>query len=267
MKTLQEPQTTPSESDSPILICLLGSFRVLKAGESVFLRHAGKTQSLLSALALAPDHSAPREALLQTLWPQTETALANQSLNSLVHHLHKLLGEQIGGASPVVPSDGYYRLNVEAGVGVDADRFKLLVSAGERLERAGKHVDAVAFFRSAIELYHGDLSVSEDINALIERERLRALYLTLLARLAADCYGKDDFSTCLNYAMRLLSADPAREDAHRLVMRCCVRQGERAQAFRQYHLCETILCAEFDAAPEPATTALYDQIRREPGIV
>jgi hypothetical protein len=50
-------------------------------------------------------------------------------------------------------------------------------------------------------------------------------------------------------------------------MRCCVRSGERAQALRQYRLCVDILRSEFDALPEPATVALFDQVRRDPGSV
>jgi hypothetical protein len=50
-------------------------------------------------------------------------------------------------------------------------------------------------------------------------------------------------------------------------MRCHVQRGERAQALRQYQLCRDILKAEYDAAPEPATTALFDQVRLDPGSI
>jgi hypothetical protein len=33
---------------------------------------------------------------------------------------------------------------------------------------------------------------------------------------------------------------------------------------RQYRLCESILAGEFDAAPEPATHALFERIRLDP---
>jgi DNA-binding SARP family transcriptional activator len=48
-------------------------------------------------------------------------------------------------------------------------------------------------------------------------------------------------------------------------MRCLVSRGERAQALRQYRLCEGILRAEFNAEPEAETEALYEQIRRAAG--
>ena len=64
--------------------------------------------------------------------------------------------------------------------------------------------------------------------------------------------------------MQLLACDPYREDAHRVLMRVHVQRGERAQALRQYRVCEQLLRQEFDAPPEAATTALFDRIRCDP---
>jgi DNA-binding SARP family transcriptional activator len=256
-----------AEADLPVLICLLGSFRLLRSGQPVALRNAAKTKSLLAALALEHGRSVSREALLQLLWPDTDLNLAGQSLNSLVHNLRKLLSDKIGNEPPVLCTDGYYRLNDEAGVAVDAAWFETLVDAGRKQERAGDPVAAIESYRRAAQLYRGDLCVGTDMQALLAGESLRAHYLTLLARLADYSYTVGDYASCLEYARRLLSADPCREDAHRLVMRCCVRQDERSQALRQYRLCQTILRTEFNAVPEPATAALYEQIRTDPSRV
>ncbi len=56
-------------------------------------------------------------------------------------------------------------------------------------------------------------------------------------------------------------ARPCREDAYRMLMRCYIRRGERAAALNLYRRCVDILRAEFDAVPEPTTTALFEQIR------
>jgi DNA-binding SARP family transcriptional activator len=116
-------------------------------------------------------------------------------------------------------------------------------------------------------LYHGDLSVAPDLHAVVERERLRARYLSLLASLATYAYAAGDDAACLAYAQRLLAHDPCREDAHRLVMRCHVRRGERAQALHHYGVCVDILRAAYETTPEPATVALFEQVRRDPGSV
>lgn len=256
-----------SEASWPVMICLLGQFRLLKAGEPLPMRHALKTQTLLSSLALEQDFAAPRDTLLTALWPNTDSALASQSLNSLVHSLRKQLGGQLGGASPVMYLDGYYRLNVEAGIGIDVRWFCALVNAGDQHTRAGRTLDAAESYRSAARLYRGDLCFANDVQALVEREHLRAQYLSLLARLADHHFDQAEYDQCLDYVSRLLTVDPCREDAHRLAMRCYARRGERTQALRQYQVCETVLRAEFDVAPEPATQQLHAQIRLSPTSV
>jgi len=148
------------EAQWPILICLLGNFLLLKAGQPVALRNGGKTKAPLSYLGLQYCHHIPRDTLLQMLWPSSDAALSSQSLHSLVYSLHKLVGDSIGGAAPVCHDEGGYRLNVAAGIGVDVARF----------------------------------------DALVERERLRARYLTLLAYLADHHYNACEYITSLDYA-------------------------------------------------------------------
>jgi DNA-binding SARP family transcriptional activator len=255
------------ETNWPILICLLGEFRLLKFGQPIPIRHGGKIKALLQSLALRSTYSVPREILLDRLWPNSPRFLASQSLCSVVYSLHKSLGDCIGGAAPVIRKDGSYCLNLEAGVGVDVQCFDSATEAGEQKVYDGDHEGATVCFRRAIAWYRGELCEGEEAESAIDRERLRARYLSLLARLADYCYRRGDYVSCVGYALVLLSEDPCREDAHRLAMRCYVRQGSRAQAFRQYRLCEGVLRAEFDALPEPATRTLFEQIRTDPESV
>lgn len=245
-----------------ILICLLGPFRLLNAHCAELAFSGERVETLLGYLALQRAKAVPRESLLALLWPDSDPALAGQSLNSLVYGVRKALREELGGAPPVVQSSGHYRLNGEAGVSVDVVQFEHFARSGEYHARAGESHLADACYHRALAFYQGDLCVTPDPQTLIERERLRARYLTLLMRLADASYAAQRYAESLDYAQRLLQCDPCREDAHRLAMRCYVQVGERAQAFRQYHLCQQLLRQEFDAVPEQATVALFDQIRR-----
>ena len=253
--------------NSRVHIQLLGSFRLLKAGRPVATREGGKTEGFLAALALHPGKLIPRDVLLDNLWPESDSLLAGQSLNTLVYSLHKRLGDALGGATPVLHAQGSYRLNLEAGVGVDVWYLERLSAAGDACRRAGDRRAARAFYERATQLYRGDLCVSRDVQAIVERERLRNIYLSMLARLADGAFEDADYGDCLRHALRLLGCEPTREDAHRLAMRCYVRRGERAQALRQYQLCKHILWREFDAGPEAATIALFDRIRADPGAI
>ncbi len=248
----------------PVMIALLGNFRLLLAGVLVPIRPGGKREALLAHLALQHDRRVPRERLVQALWPASELALGLNSLNNLVYKLNRFLGPALQGAAAVLHEEGYYRLNVKAGIGVDVACFDLLAEAGDQQMQAGNATAALVSYRRAAELYRDDLALASNAQTVVERERLRARYLALLAQLGDHSYHAGDYDTCLEYVWRLLARDPYREDAHRLVMRCYVQRGERAAALRQYQVCVSLLHAEFDAAPEPATVALFQQIRVEP---
>lgn len=257
-------QDAEGQTHWPVMLCLLGNFRVLRNGQPLPVRAGGKTEALLCSLALQHESPVARDALLEALWPEAEAGLAGQSLNSLVYGLNRQLAGALDGAAPLVHDRGHYRLNVEAGVGVDVACYNTLAEAGARLAAAGDREAAASAYRQAVGLYRGDLSAGSDVRAIMQREHLRARYLTMLAHLADHHFASADYQTCQDYARRLLDADPCREDAHRLVMRCYVRLGERAQALRQYQLCRAILRTEFEALPEPATTVLFDQVRLDP---
>ena len=253
-------------ADCGIFVRLLGAFRLYKNGLPVTVRVKGRTELLLASLAMRCGEGVPREVILDEVWPAAEPALAGQALNSLVYALRKSLGDAIDGQPPVIVANGAYYLNLDAGVTVDIARFDTLARTGDRMLQEHS-TEAMSYYRRAIGLYGGDLLIGDGHQSLIERERLRARYLRLLARCASHDYEAGDLDSCLESALLLLEHDPCREDAHRLVMRCHVLMGERAQAMRQYMLCEQILRTEFDAEPEQATRALFQLVRSDPGSV
>ncbi|MGQ0548652.1 MAG: AfsR/SARP family transcriptional regulator [Armatimonadota bacterium] len=251
----------------PVLICLLGNFRVLKLGRTVAIPTGGKCERLLRVLALRSRCAIPRDTLLSLLWPTSGSAMAGQSLNSAVYTLHRLLGDVLGGPGPVVHTGSMYRLNTEAGVGTDVALFDTFANAGDCKRRASNLTEASSHYGEAVALYQGDLEGEADVESLMERERLRARYFTLLFLLSDFYCTKGAYAAALAQVQLLLARDPCREDAHRMAMRCYVKLGQRAQALRQYRLCEQLLRAEFNAAPEPSTTALFEQVRLQPNGV
>ena len=255
------------EATEATLVCLLGRFRLLHGGQSLDALIAGKAMTLLATLGLHLETGVPRDTLLELLWPDQDDEHSAVSLHSLIYSLHCRLRRVRPDAATIVFANGSYALNTAAGVSTDIARFDALVGEGNRRAAARQDAAAAACYGRALELYRGDLATGSDVAAVIERERLRASFLTILAWLADRTYREADYTATLVHAARLLAYDPCREDAHRLVMRAHVRRGERAQALRQYRLCEDVLEREFEAVPEAATTALFDQIRCDPGGV
>jgi DNA-binding SARP family transcriptional activator len=95
-----------------------------------------------------------------------------------------------------------------------------------------------------------------------QRQSLQADYLNLLNRLSHYYLGQKEHDSCVTMCDKFLAVDPCREEAHRRLMRCYVRRGQRYLALRQYQLCVETLQEEVDVSPTSATTALYEQIRQ-----
>jgi DNA-binding SARP family transcriptional activator len=250
-----------------VYIRLLGPFQILKMGQPISLRSGGKAEQLLSCLALHPRVGVHRATLVEQIWPDTPVTQAAQCLNTLMHSLKGQLADALAGQPPVVHTQSHYALNLHGGVAVDVLEFESAVTAGHRLLSQGSTAEAIEAYDRAVALYGGDLAAGSDISELLERERLRVACLTTLARLADAHFELANYGQALDSALRLLTVDPCREDAHRMVMRAHVRLGSRAQALRQYNLCRLILSDEFDAVPEPATERLFNLIRNDPGRV
>jgi DNA-binding SARP family transcriptional activator len=250
-----------------VLVRLLGPFQIVKLGQPMSLRSGGKAEQLISCLAMQPLCGVHRETLVEKIWPDASPTLASQCLNTLMHRLRTQLADALGGEPPIVRTQSHYVLNLDGGLEVDVVMFEAAVDVGRRLLAAGSTAEAIESYDRAVVLYRGDLTSGTDISGLLERERLRAICLNTLARLADAHFELANNEQALAYAIRLLAVDPCREDAHRMAMRAYVRLGARAQALRQYSLCRTILASEFDAAPEPATGELFNLVRTEPGLI
>lgn len=256
-----------ADGTPPIQVCLFGGLTLLNRGVPLAWRGGAKTEALLLSLGIHGRRGVSRERLLGQLWPDSEASLAVQSLRSLVHYLHRLLGDALDGAPPVVHAGEVYRLNLEAGIDVDIHAFEVLAAHGNQQWQAGEWSAAADCYRQAAGLYRGDLHVGTDDAAVVERERLQHAYLVMLGRLADMARRDNDHASAIEYASLVLRYDAGREDAHRTLMSCYAALDQRVQAMRQYLLCERLLRETFDAVPEPATRALYDRLRLDPAGV
>lgn len=262
MTASREPHN--SASMVGVLVCLLGDFKIMRDGSPLSLRHGGKVEQLVGSLALQGPRGVLRDELIDQVWPDSDPTLAGQSLNSLAYWLSRHLRDALGGHSPILHDGGRYVLNTAGGVRVDIVEFEAAIDAGKASGTEGEIDSAIGWYRDALALYTGDLGGGSDLIHLLERERLRSKYLTTLSRLADHYFAICDYERALQSSLELLRADPCREDAHRVAMRCYVRSGERAQALRQYRICRRMLAIEFDTAPEPSTEALYELARTDP---
>lgn len=242
-------------------IDLLGPFRLSISG--VPQGNVGtKMALLLSMLALQQGHSLSRDFLLEALWPDKPTIKSGPLLRNLLFRLRKLLKSALNGSAPVICEGSHYRLNIEAGISIDTFDFDNLIKKAVQSRFDHDKQLVISFYEEAVALYRGDLLNTSCFDIEIERERLRNLYLQAVSYLAEHSLQLNDIVKTMRYAYCMLASNPFNENAHRLIMRGHMNNGHRAEALRQFQVCQRLLQQEFNIPPEAETMALFREIQR-----
>lgn len=255
-------------ASAPLYIQSLGPFRVWLKGQEIAPEAWRRDKALRLFQLLVTRRDRPgmlhREQILNTLWPDTPPDAAANGLRVALSALRQTLdpAHTPGVESPFLKREGeLLRLNLSAGVRVDADEFTSLVEEARRLE-ATQPDRAVDLYRRAVGLYRGDYlqdCLYEDWVGE-ERERLLALYLSAAERLAFLLSQRGDCNEAINLCHRILDHDPLWEEAYRLLMACHWRLGNRSLALRTYQRCARRLKEELNVKPAASTHSLLTRI-------
>lgn len=230
---------------------LLGSLRLFEDTRPLKFSAPPKTLPLLAYLLLHSDLPVKRETLAFTLWPDETEANARANVRRHLHHLGRALPPTCNGTPWLLLDTETARWNPEADCWLDVVEFKHRSARPESLAEA-------------VGLYKGDLL--EDVYddwLFYPREELRTLYLSNLNQLILRCRGELDNVRALEYASRLLTEDPLREDAIRQLMALRYEIGDRAGALSEYEQFARRLRRELAVDPMPETVALYENIVRK----
>ncbi len=241
---------------------LLGPFRVIIDDTLVEALPSGRGRAVLAYLLAHDDHPLPREVIMEAFWPEASPDSARNSLNVAIHSLRQAL-KAVLEIPVILFQENTYLLNPDLARWVDIKDFEGCAQEGSRNEAARQTAAAIQYYEKALGFYQGDLLSDFPYEewAVLERERLRVLYLETLERLSLIYFSQGQYTACAVLCSRILSYDSCREDAHCLLMRCYARQGQGHLALRQYQACVEALRRELDVPPAPATVQLYEQIR------
>jgi DNA-binding SARP family transcriptional activator len=227
------------------------------------------TQKVLSLLGyLVAHHDVPqgRDKLVDLLWPDLLPRQGRRMLSDALWRARRLLTQPGAEDTPLLDISGAavaFRPTPDTFVDLIAFEQLLKPIAG-RLDDPDitTSADAIELMREAVTLYRGDfLEDCYDDWTLFERERLRELYLSTLRRLLASDMNSQTYAAALQTALRLVRADPLREEAHRELMRLYYLLGRESDALRAYEQCAKLLDEELGVEPDPATVSLYEEIR------
>ena len=248
----------PDDAARPdVIVRVLGRLDVQVAGVPVASWGGQRTRTLFQYLLMRrrPVH---REVLMELLWPGHTYSSARNNLNVCVYGLRRALGVTSAGTRYVVYSDACYSLN-RVTWEIDRDRFVEAAERGRRSEDHETPAGPVAVLERAASAYGGPLFDGDPAADwfLPERTALQELFLQVLERLATLLAERGDVDGAQHALERLLREDGCRESAHRLLMSCFARRGQRDLVARQFQRCAARLDADLEITPSAATVALF----------
>lgn len=231
-------------------------------------RSRSAARSLFKLLLCRARRRAPKEFLIETLWPDVEANKANHCFDSAVSVLRTLLRPEKQRESLLTTihtgNTLLYELPLQSLLWVDCDAFTSLLSDAERAKSQGR--DPLPILESAQQLVTGEFLEDEWYSewAQSKRDTMNATRHHLLHTLA-DLYTQ--FGRVEHTELLLLTAlehESTDEDALCRLMLLLHQQGRRHEALRFYQRTVDALQEELGTHPSTYTQQLAAQIREEP---
>ena len=194
-----------------------------------------------------------REDITEQFWPDYTPRKAASNLTSTLTRLHQALPAEF---RPLIQTCGTNTLMLsnEVDLWIDAEEFEAEAS----LVDTALNEDAADRLRNALGLYHGDLLPGWDEEwILIERERLRYLFVISLRRLMGFYEETGALERAVACGQRVLKFEPLHEATHEALMQIYLQTGFRAAALKQYETCRRLLKTQLGVEPNDRLRELY----------
>lgn len=261
-RSAREFLATGKKAPEPLSIRTLGGFEVRRGLDPLTparWRRPG-VERLFKYLVVHRGRWVSREQITEALWPHLPPAAAANNLRSALSSLRQALepGPPIGHRL-IVGARGLLKLALPQDCFLDLDEME---EAASRARSANTGESAGVYWEEVVRLYRGDLLEEEMYQdwAALPREVLRETYIEALFHLATYYQGAGRYDRAIGFWRKFQAKDPLREEAHRGLMYCYAREGQRGAALHQYSLLVALLARELGVEPEPETKALYRRL-------
>lgn len=233
----------PAASAQVHRLSLLGDFSLVATGVERPL--AASSRRLLVLLALM-GRRMRRSAVAGTLWPNADDARAGASLRSALLRLGHSGGQLVCVNGTMLSLDPAVRVDLRE---AQAEARRLLADEA-MLTPADCRGDTCGLL--SLELLPGWY----DDWVLIEAETWRQLRLHALEALSLRLTAAGMHAAAILAALAAVSADPLRESARSVLIRCYLAEGNSSDALREFGRYRRLLQDSLGVEPSPRLRAL-----------
>lgn len=239
---LPVPHAAAPPPSAPVRISLLGGLAMEVDGRAVdVLSLKPRARSLLRLLALSAGRPLHREAIVATLWPDSDADTGMRLLHVALTALRHALAPDATAAEGVLVREGEaYRLLLPPGSDVDVRQVDEMLTAGHRARSAGNREAAIACYERVLWLHTDDLLPEEGPAEWVvdERQRLQMAAADAAQALVELHVARGDTASALMACSRGLHLDRYRDALWRMLIAVHASNGDVAAAAetrRRYH--------------------------------
>lgn len=257
---------TGAGAAGPIVAHLFGRFEITSPEGLPLELNCAKSRELLAYLLVHWNRAHRRETVTELLWGERCRGDPRKLLRQALWRLQTVLTADPNGGVKLIETLGpeWVRVNPAVPLTLDLADFEQAWGEFEKPPAPEDSETRAQDTARALDLYRGDLLDGEDWGwCLLERERLRSMFLVMSDRITAWCARNGEVALGVRLASKTLQDDPAHEKTHRNLMRLYALIGDRTSALRQFESCVAALRAELDVEPSRETQELCDLIRSD----
>jgi len=241
---------------------LFGKFNASLNGREMRRWPGGKGLKLFKYLLLHRHIPIPKERLMETFWPDTDTQAARNNLNVALYHLRQDFSRYHKSFTFVHYREGCYLLNQELDIWVDIEVFDHHLRTAQQHAARYEIAQAISAYHRAEAIYQGDC-LQEDQHeewAAHISQAYRLKYLGIVAYLGMHTLEAGDYQECTALWQKAVALDSCNEQAHQHIIQCYLKMGQRQMALRQYQLCAEALQRELGLEPSAETQQCLERI-------
>jgi ATP/maltotriose-dependent transcriptional regulator MalT/two-component SAPR family response regulator len=195
-----------------------------------------------------------REQVGLALWPDLDDPQKIKlRFKNDIYRLRRAVGQDI-----IIYENVFYSFNRTLDFEYDVEAFESFLARAKSSQSIEEQAE---LYQKAVDLVVGPFL--DDIYAdwtIVERERLKQVYLASLLNLTELLLKQAHYEQALGCCQRALEQDPVLESAYILSMKVYDRMGDRASIIRTYQTCRETLQRQIGMSPSKETEQLYRRL-------